>query len=90
MNNTFNILALIAALILGYFALTRPVPVEMPTDTASQGKIDIVAVCEGALTYMTFPDAASAQQFVVECEEGKHPEVIDRYISDMNLGDTQF
>jgi hypothetical protein len=36
---------------------------------------------------MTFPDAASAEAFVAECKEGKHPEVIERYKRDMNLGD---
>jgi hypothetical protein len=86
MKNTLSIVAVIAALALGYFALTRPVP-PTQTDTASQGKLDINTVCEGALAYMTFPDAASADLFVAECKEGKYPEVIERYKADMNLGD---
>lgn len=52
-----------------------------------QGKLNINTVCEGALAYTTFPDAASAEVFVQECKEGKHPEVIERYKADMNLGD---
>jgi hypothetical protein len=54
---------------------------------AAQGKLNIDVVCQGALSYMTFPDAASAKVFVDECKEGKHPEVIERYKADMNLGD---
>jgi hypothetical protein len=54
---------------------------------ASQAKINIDAVCQGALAYMTFKDGASANAFVAECKEGKHPEVIERYKADMNLGD---
>lgn len=52
----------------------------------SAAKIDINAVCEGALAYMTFPDGASADAFVAECKEGKRPEVIEKYKSDMGLG----
>ncbi|MBI5139743.1 hypothetical protein HZA26_04000 [Candidatus Nomurabacteria bacterium] len=58
-----------------------------PDCGASQAKIDINAVCEGALAYMTFPDGKSADAFVAECKEGKRPEVIEKYKADMNLGD---
>ena len=58
----------------------------IPTPT-TQAKINIDAVCQGALAYMTFPDAASAEVFVAECKEGKHPEVIEQYKAQMNLGD---
>lgn len=54
---------------------------------SAQGKLDINVVCEGALAYMSFPDGESAEQFVAECKEGEHPEVIERYKADMNLGD---
>lgn len=54
---------------------------------APQGKINIDAVCQGALAYMTFPDAASAEVFVQECTEGKHPEVIEQYKAQMGLGE---
>jgi hypothetical protein len=66
----------------GIFTITKiiePAP--------AQGKIDINAVCEGAVSYMTFPDAASAETFVAECKEGKHPEVIEHYKTQMGLGD---
>lgn len=52
-----------------------------------QGKIDINAVCQGAMAYMTFPDGASAQKFIDECIEGKYPEVIENFKKQMNLGD---
>lgn len=52
-----------------------------------QGKLNINAVCEGALAYMTFTDGASADAFVAECKEGKHPEVIEQYKLQMGLGD---
>lgn len=50
------------------------------------GKINIDAVCSGALAYMTFTDGASADKFVADCKEGKHPEVIEKYKADLNLG----
>lgn len=95
------ILIIIAALLLitgGYFWYSQEkVEEEMNTnkaseemseemDTSSQGKLDINAVCEGALAYMSFPDGESAEQFVAECKDGEHPEVIERYKADMNLG----
>lgn len=56
------------------------------SDNAPEAKINIDVVCEGALAYMTFPDSESAEQFVAECKEGEHPEVIERYKAEMNLG----
>lgn len=35
---------------------------------------------------MTFADDAAADQFVAECKAGKHPEVIEKYKADLNLG----
>lgn len=61
--------------------------VRTPSDTSSEGKLNIDVVCQGALSYMTFPDGASAEKFVAECKEGKHPEVIENYKEQMNLGD---
>jgi len=49
------------------------------------GKIDIKVVCEGALAYMTFSSGEEARKFVAECIDGKHPEVIDQYISNFGL-----
>ncbi len=53
----------------------------------SQAKLNINVICEQALAYMTFKDGKSADAFVADCKEGKHPEVIEKYKADMNLGD---
>lgn len=62
------------------FRFTPPQAVGSP-----QGKIDPRVACESALVYMTFPGGKEADIFVAECMEGKHPEVIERYIKDMGL-----
>lgn len=49
------------------------------------GRINTYVVCEGALSYMTFTDSASADKFVADCKEGKHPEVIEQYQAEMNV-----
>lgn len=54
-------------------------------DNTSQMKIDISVACNSALAYMLFASGEEADQFISDCIEGKHPEVIERYISDMNL-----
>ncbi len=59
---------------------------ETSAPTGAQGKININEVCEGALIRMTFPDGASAEKFVADCKEGKHPEVIEQFKAEMNLG----
>ncbi len=67
----------------GIFTITQiidPAP-------AGSGKLNINVICEGALAYMTFSDGASADAFVAECKEGKHPEVIEAYKEQMGLGD---
>jgi len=84
MKTSLIILVVLVIAGIGYGLSTQK---QKPTDTASQGKIDINAVCEGALSYMTFPDGASAEKFVAECKEGNRPEVIERYKAEMNLGD---
>ncbi len=70
----------------GIFTITQLLDVEIP---AVQGKIDINAVCEGALAYMTFRDGDAAAQFVAECKEGKHPEVIDQWKTQMGFDNLQ-
>jgi hypothetical protein len=66
------------------FTITRMLsPAEQP---AAQGKLDLNAICDGALAYMTFPDGDAAAKFVADCKQGTHPEVIDKYKKDMNLG----
>jgi hypothetical protein len=87
-NLVTSVVILIAVIVVGYLLInkTSDVPVD-EVNTGAQGKIDINAVCEGALAYMTFPDGASAELFVEECKEGKHPQVIEKFKTDMNLGD---
>ncbi|MDB5225283.1 MAG: hypothetical protein JWL87_235 [Candidatus Adlerbacteria bacterium] len=51
------------------------------------GKLNIDEVCNSALAYMTFPDASSTEVFLSDCKAGGHPEVVERYKADMNLGD---
>ena len=79
----------IVVLVAGYFVFGRYAKnIEAEGDTPMpQGKLNINVVCEGALAYMSFPDGASAEAFVAECKEGKHPEVIEKFKKDMNLGD---
>ncbi len=96
------ILVSIAALLLiagGYYWYVQEEKTEMfdvdneseevfeEDNQSAQGKLDINVVCEGALAYMSFPDGESADNFVSECKAGEHPEVIERYKADMNLGD---
>ncbi len=100
MKQTLLVILVAVVLLTGlYFFLNTDTDMqtEVPTPTAqqnedetvtpaSQGKLDINAVCEGALAYMSFTDGASADAFVAECKEGKHPEVIEKFKADMNLG----
>ncbi len=87
MKNKILIASIIILLIIVAVLLNASRSMKSNETPLPQGKLDINAVCEGALAYMTFPDAASANAFVAECKEGKHPDVIERYKQDMNLGD---
>jgi hypothetical protein len=82
----FVIIAMIVAALLGIFAMQQlPSTGNSATSTPSEGKLNIHAICEAALVYMTFPDDVSAQKFISECQEGKHPEVIEKYKADMHI-----
>lgn len=87
MKNKILIASIIVLLIIVAVLLNASRSMKSNETPLPQGKLDINAVCEGALAYMTFPDAKSANAFVAECKEGKHPDVIERYKQDMNLGD---
>jgi hypothetical protein len=101
MKKVFLIVVLGAAVLLAlFYFLTQQSDMQAPIETpvveqeqeqtpppSAQGKLNITVVCESALAYMTFTDGASADAFVADCIEGKHPEVIERYKADMNLGD---
>jgi hypothetical protein len=67
----------------GIFTVTKLLDVQV--SNAPQGKLDINAVCEGALAYMTFTDGAAADKFVADCKEGKHPEVIEQWKAQMGI-----
>lgn len=69
----------------GVFTVTRILNEGATPDMNT--KLNINVVCESALSYMTFTDGASADAFVAECKEGKHPEVIEHYKAQMGLGD---
>lgn len=86
-NLSFVVVA-IFLVVLGFLVYGNNPSNNNPEPTpSSQGKIDINAVCEGALAYMSFPDGESAATFVAECKEGKHPQVIEEFKTQMNLGD---
>lgn len=65
----------------GIFTITK-----LLSSASTTTKLDINVICQEALAYMTFPDAKSADKFVAECKEGKHPEVIEAYKERMGLG----
>ncbi len=88
-----SIIIIVLAVIAVVLVLRMPKRSAMPSNPAPQGgitsqKLNMNAVCESALTYMTFPDGASADAFVAECKEGKHPEVIEHYKAQMSVGDS--
>ncbi len=56
-----------------------------PENVSPQAKIDVRAACESSLMYTSFTDGAAAEAYVAECVEGKHPDVIQRYIDEMGL-----
>ncbi len=87
MNKKIIYIVIILIVIIGGYFISKQKAVEPPTDSDSQSKLNINVVCESALAYMTFPDQVSADKFVEECKNGEHPDVIERYKADMNLGD---
>lgn len=71
----------------GIFTVTRLLDIEMMP--AAEAKLDINAVCEGALAYMTFEGGEAAAQFVADCKEGKHPEVVEQWKQQMGIENLQ-
>lgn len=86
MKTAFAIVAVIIIGAVGYF-LYAPLPAPIPvteTETSEnaappQAKININAVCDGALAYMTFSSGAEAEAFVEACKRGEHPEVVEQW-----------
>ncbi len=75
-----------------YSSDIEPMPPEIMNDSESelidpipQAKINVRVACESALMYTTFTDGVAAEAYIEECVEGKHPDVIERYISDMGV-----
>jgi hypothetical protein len=89
MKNAVIIAVIVALAALAAYFYFNPATEEIQQENtpanSETAKININAVCEGALAYMTFPDGASAEAFVADCKEGKHPEVIEKYKADMHL-----
>ena len=71
--------------------VTEIEPVEDETIVDSnnkpQAKIDVKVACESTLMYTTFIDGEAADSYIADCIEGKHPDVINRYIESLNLGE---
>lgn len=87
----FFVVAIAAAFVYFLIAPTPAAAPAIPKDqmvkTNTQAKLDIGAICDGALAYMTFPSGAEADVFVQDCKEGKHPEVIEQWKVQMGITD---
>lgn len=75
------IISIVAIVIAGVYFFSPDTEIEKEVK-----KINLDVACEESLIYKTFPDGESADKFVEECKEGKHPEVLTEYIERMNLG----
>lgn len=84
---TTVVVIVVAAIAYGIYAMrTAQAPAPSP---AANAKINIDEVCEGALAYTTFTDGATAEAYVQDCKDGKHPEVIEQYIKNLGLDGAQ-
>lgn len=84
MKTTFILLVVAVIIAAGvYVMLAQSTPEQTPAGQEQQDMTKVQIACESALMYTTFPDGASADAFVRECVEGKHPEVIERYEAQM-------
>ena len=88
-KTVFVLVGLIILAAIGYyFLMPAPSPAtETTNDSVSQGKIDINAVCDGALAYMTFPSGAEAEAWVEACKRREHPEAIEQWKVQMGITD---
>ena len=81
-------IGVIVIVLLSYVFLRPAAAPVTPTPTGGNpAKIDINAVCEGALAYMSFPNGAAAQVWVEECKQGRHPEAIEQWKVQMGITD---
>ena len=79
MKTGFIVIGALLVAVLGYYLLMPQTVPAVQTSDAPQAKIDINAVCEGALAYMSFPDGAAAAAWVDECKRGEYPEAIEQW-----------
>ena len=80
-ENWLKIVVVVVVIIL--ISLTLSSKFSVQTKSEPQAKIDPRVACESALAYTTFSSGEEADVFVRDCIDGKHPEVIERYIQDM-------
>ncbi len=94
MKTALSILGVIIILIAGYYLFMQPTVSEPTDSTPTMGmpapgnegdypepssKLDINAICTGALAYMSFANGAEADAWVAACVRGEHPEAIDQW-----------
>ena len=72
---------------IGYYLFMQSAPAQVPEESMSEQKIDINAVCDGALAYMTFPSGAEAEAWVEACKRGEHPEAVEQWKVQMGITD---
>jgi len=87
-----TIIVVLVAIAIAYFLLapkmvSSPATTETPAASAPSTKLNINAICQGALAYMAFPSSVEADAFVQECKDGKHPEVIEKWKRDNGITD---
>ena len=90
------ILVVLVAAFIGLMVFVQPamqqtqrkvVQENTPTNSGSSGKLNINAICEGALAYMTFPSGAEAEAWVAECKNGEHPETVEQWKQQQGITD---
>lgn len=91
MKTALIVLTVLIAAAAGYYFLmptsTPLTETETPTTTGAQGKIDINAVCDGALAYMSFKSGEEADAWVQACKRGERPEAIEQWKVQMGITD---
>lgn len=96
MKTSYIVIGLIIIAAIGYFVFMQPAAAptietqsgdQAPSMNSGQEKIDINAVCEGALAYTTFENGAAAEAWVQECKDGEHPEAIEQWKVQMGITD---
>ena len=87
MKTIFWVVGLLVLVGGGYYLFFMEKPVTENTGDSMSQKIDINAVCDGALAYMTFPSGVEAEAWVAACKNGEHPEAIEQWKLQMGITD---